>query len=1172
MREGNEKHKLFFKRLVIFILSAILLISSAGLINAADWPMFGHDVENSGVADSALNGITNPEYLWNFTTDNSIGPGSPVMGNIDDDSDLEVIVPTAGFSGNPGVYALDSDGTQLWKYPTGGYGTYATPNLVNLDGDSKLEIISVALADTIFALDDDGTVLWSKTKGSGSFSGGTCTVADISSSPGLEVVAGAASKTYLLKASDGTELWNANYRVLSDPTVADVDLDGSMEIIFPCSGSVIVALNDDGSTLWTSTPAGQDFQGNVVIINDINGDGQPDLAAGSRDKNLYVYSGADGTLLWSYPVVGRCFTAAAADFNSDGFDEVVTTATKADGVESYVYLLDVKNQVLLWKHNIIGMNMHTTERGPSIADVDEDGSLDVVVAGSSMNMYALDGTDGSELWSISTLDDDGGRSPAIGDINGDGVMDIAVTHGNYVQVISEPEPCLPCYDEVWVDDDADPGWYDCNHVATTQEGVDAVCDGGTVTVYDGLYDEVVVIDKEDVTVQSGSLPVIQPTTTGSWPGAVNIVADGVTFTGFEVDASLAPKIGINAYGASDVNITNNIVHGADHTWDAIGIIAWDWTSASTVDDILIENNEVYDTGRMGIFCMDYDTDNSEYDLTEGHIIRGNTVYNTWTNTFGDEGGAIQINAGKDCEIYDNLVYDTQNGNRGIYMFGSGSGNTISCNILRDNAIGIQLWIDAVGGSPIDWEGDTATSPKVNYNEIYDNTNYGAYSINLTGTPMVMDAECNWWGDHSGPYHSTNPTGIGNAVSDNVDFDPYIFVDADAGGPYADDGSIQFDGSGTDFGACGTVSYNWDFGDGTSGTGVNPSKTYMNRGTPYNVKLTVTITTQCGKTYSDSDTTTATRLDGGDPPVISLIYPVGGEILSGVETVKWYAIDEDFSGEENDLPIYMFYSVDGGMSWRQIDGVLYNDGEYDLDTTGFSDGEYMLKVEAVHQGIAVDTSDVFTIDNGNAGLCISDVRVTDESIDSYDWVKDGDKVEVTAGITGSNGLSASEITADLSGFGLGSSVAADSFDGFTAKWSLSSVSCQPKNGEIVVTVTADSEVNSCVITSDNVDPSVKVVRPTTGLYLFNHRLFRFLPRTIVIGSVTVGLELDDSNGISRAEFYIDELDNDPEGLVTDDPFEWTVNKKLRGQHVVKVLVYDLAGNVASDTLEFSIFIL
>jgi hypothetical protein len=42
---------------------------------------------------------------------------------------------------------------------------------------------------------------------------------------------------------------------------------------------------------------------------------------------------------------------------------------------------------------------------------------------------------------------------------------------------------------------------------------------------------------------------------------------------------------------------------------------------------------------------------------------------------------------------------------------------------------------------------------------------------LTG---VLDARYNWWGDATGPYHPTlNPTGLGNKVSDNVSFAPWL---------------------------------------------------------------------------------------------------------------------------------------------------------------------------------------------------------------------------------------------------------------------------------------------------------------------------------------------------------------------------------------------------------------
>jgi parallel beta-helix repeat protein len=80
--------------------------------------------------------------------------------------------------------------------------------------------------------------------------------------------------------------------------------------------------------------------------------------------------------------------------------------------------------------------------------------------------------------------------------------------------------------------------------------------------------------------------------------------------------------------------------------------------------------------------------------------------------------------------------------------------TLTGNVVTDNQVGI----------------DVGSSANVNYNEITNNVVYGMNN----NTTAVMDAEQNWWGACSGPYHPTlNPLGTGDAVSDNVDFDPWI---------------------------------------------------------------------------------------------------------------------------------------------------------------------------------------------------------------------------------------------------------------------------------------------------------------------------------------------------------------------------------------------------------------
>ena len=86
--------------------------------------------------------------------------------------------------------------------------------------------------------------------------------------------------------------------------------------------------------------------------------------------------------------------------------------------------------------------------------------------------------------------------------------------------------------------------------------------------------------------------------------------------------------------------------------------------------------------------------------------------------------------------------------------------------------------------------------------------------------------------------------------------------ADADGPYAgtEDVAITFDGSGSYDQDGDPLTYAWDFGDGSTGTGVNPSHAYTAGGT-----YTVTLVVNDGKVDSETSTTTA-DITENDPPV------------------------------------------------------------------------------------------------------------------------------------------------------------------------------------------------------------------------------------------------------------------------------------------------------------------
>ncbi|RLF72568.1 MAG: hypothetical protein DRN55_06050 [Thermoplasmata archaeon] len=80
----------------------------------------------------------------------------------------------------------------------------------------------------------------------------------------------------------------------------------------------------------------------------------------------------------------------------------------------------------------------------------------------------------------------------------------------------------------------------------------------------------------------------------------------------------------------------------------------------------------------------------------------------------------------------------------------------------------------------------------------------------------------------------------------------------------------------------------------------------------------------------------------DPPTIRIIYPVGGETLSGVVNILWSASDDENRPAE--LRISMSISSDGGGNWTAVFSDSQNTGSYSLDTTKYEDGNsYRVKI-------------------------------------------------------------------------------------------------------------------------------------------------------------------------------------------------------------------------------------
>ncbi len=328
--------------------------------------------------------IVNGQVVDKLTIPGIVSASSELAGgNIDGVAGNEIVGCASGT-----VVAFSGTGQLLWTSPAIGC---RAPALADLEGDGSVEVV----VEGGILNGADGTL-------KASFASGLTVpaVSDVDGDGKLEAVDG--QRAY---RADGTLL--ADCGIASGwSAVGDLDKDGTPEIVginaaagsrrlhvwhvTPGSPSfTVVRAPFDIHETAPSNPCGHLAGGGPPTIADFNGDTYPDVAlAGSiayvifdGKKLLDPSVPSASTLLWQSPTQD-CSSAATGssvfDFNGDGKAEAVYS----DEITLRVY--DGETGGVLWQTcNTTG----TLIEYPVIADVDNDGQADIVVAS---NAYAFD--------------------------------------------------------------------------------------------------------------------------------------------------------------------------------------------------------------------------------------------------------------------------------------------------------------------------------------------------------------------------------------------------------------------------------------------------------------------------------------------------------------------------------------------------------------------------------------------------------------------------------------------------------------------------------------------------------------------------------------------------------------------------------------------------------------
>lgn len=378
-----------------------------------------------GALDGKLYGLRGEDGAavsgWPAQTAKPIN-SSAAIADINQDNLPEIFIGSGDASSTcagGGMYSFNRNGSQRFHFKasdlvsTGGsapcydLAIHSSPALADLNFDNDTDVVFGALGVRAWLLGSNGTLgygwpfHWDDTQFASPALG------DINNDGKVDIVAGGDAspggivnyRGGLVRAISGLgqQLWEFRLGeiVYSSPVIGDIDGDGQVEIVFgtgdfyannggSSDSTKIFVLNRFGQLKWSRDLGARTLA--APALADFNGDGNLDIGIGTwqgaQAGKIYAIDG-NGNDLTGYPrasggnlVIGQLSTA---DFDNDGGQDIVT----ATGGGVYAYSGKTGAQIFTVK------NFGSFQNAPLIDDLDNDGLLDIVIAGSPDNVTGV---------------------------------------------------------------------------------------------------------------------------------------------------------------------------------------------------------------------------------------------------------------------------------------------------------------------------------------------------------------------------------------------------------------------------------------------------------------------------------------------------------------------------------------------------------------------------------------------------------------------------------------------------------------------------------------------------------------------------------------------------------------------------------------------------------------
>jgi VCBS repeat protein/fibronectin type III domain protein len=394
---------------------------------------------NEGALSAPLVVSTSPPALTGWPERLGEPTSSSVcLSDLDGDLKPEVLV------GADFLYVFRPDGTD-WHDGDGDPSTVgifskalhhipSSPAAADLDGDGVPEIIAASWNDSSVAVwHSNGTMLpgWPR-KGSAPF-WSTPAVGDIDGDGKPDIVVGSNTSRLYAWHANGTPVRGAtgvlfapSGTVISSPAIADLDGDGVREIVFGTSAGHVYAIHADSSIVWDTLVGG--LASSSPAIGDVIPGGGLETVFGCSNDSVYVLTSSGQRApgwprhLELTPGNGRVNSPALAPLLAPLGDPRLDIV--ACGTDGHVMAWDPQGNALPGFANVT-LGSAATEGSPAVADLDGDGSLEILIGAEDRRLYAFH-ADGTPVSGFPIeMGAEARGTPAVWDLDRDGATDIA---------------------------------------------------------------------------------------------------------------------------------------------------------------------------------------------------------------------------------------------------------------------------------------------------------------------------------------------------------------------------------------------------------------------------------------------------------------------------------------------------------------------------------------------------------------------------------------------------------------------------------------------------------------------------------------------------------------------------------------------------------------------------